>query len=182
MFDKKVSRLITSLFIGLQLFANGRNVKAQNIDGHSQLWDALNAVGVRVVLNHPYDCSQGLNGVYDSIKGYIAICQDNATEPYNVVEWTANDFDTLRHEAQHVIQDCNDGKLADGLLSPMFDNAQDRDSFIVESLPDNVIKKITLDYAKAPLGVLDNELEAWSVARVINAESIARKVIEYCGV
>ena len=182
MFDKKVSRLITSLFIGLQLFANARSVKAENIEGHSQLWDVLNAVGVRVVLNHPEDCKGQFNGIYDSLRGYINICQDNATEPFSAVEWTANDFDTLRHEAQHVIQDCNDGKLADGLLSPMFDNAQNRDSFIAESLPDNVIKKITLDYAKAPLGVLDYELEAWSVARVVNAESIARKVIEYCGV
>ena len=182
MFENKRSRLVTTLFIALQLFANARSVKAENTDGHSQLWNALNAVGVRVVLNHPEDCKGQFSGVYDSPRGYINICQDNATEPFSAVEWTANDLDTLRHEAQHVIQDCNEGKIADGLLSPMFDNAQNRDLFVAESLPDNVIKKITLDYAKAPLGVLDNELEAWSVARVISAESIARKVIEYCGV
>ena len=180
MFENKRSRFVTTLFIGLQLFANARSVRAENIDGHSKLWDALNAVGVRVVLNHPEDCKGHFSGMYDSYRGYINICQDNATEPFTVVEWTANDFDTLRHEAQHVIQDCNEGKLADGLLSPMFADSKERNMFVESSLPDSVIKKITLDYARAPLGVLDNELEAWAVARVIDPGQIAYKVIEYC--
>ena len=40
----------------------------------------------------------------------IMICQDDRIETSDQeVEWTENDYDTLRHEAHHVVQDCMKG-------------------------------------------------------------------------
>ena len=85
--------------------------------GHTQLWNTLEAQGVRVFVNPAPVCANPKSkfmGVYfySQSAGYpiLAVCQDNR-KPYDSteVEWTENDLDTLRHESIHYFQDCLDG-------------------------------------------------------------------------
>ena len=86
------------------------------------------------MINHPEDCNGRIDGVYDSIRGYITICQDQGTKAFKMVGWTDNDLDTLRHEAQHVVQDCIGNRLGDGYLSPLFDDSRREMTLVLKRL------------------------------------------------
>ena len=62
-----------------------------------------------------------VNGFYSSHNRVLVVCNDRYVKGENEdPQWTANDLDTLRHEAQHLIQDCMVGGLADSKLHPVY--------------------------------------------------------------
>ena len=81
-------------------------------DAHVGLWNTLQRAGVTTQIN-PRDCKPEFHGYYNRRSVKLVVCQDNSTGGGRQVEWTANDLDTLRHEAQHVLQDCMVGGLGD---------------------------------------------------------------------
>ena len=174
------SKVIASLAIASQFVLGVTTpVKANEVDQHEYLIKAIRDVGVNVVINHPDDCGKGINGLYDSLKGYISICQDNAKVSLSEVAWTANDYDTLRHEAQHLVQDCTDNALGNGQLYPMFSDSQARANFVFNSIGRSGISYVLELYKDDP-SVIDLELEAFAVANTVSARSIADKVTSYC--
>lgn len=174
----KLAKFIAGVGIGATLAT--APVQANEIEQHQQLWDALEMVGVKVVINHPEDCDGKVDGIYDSVRGYITICQDLATDALQMVGWTDNDLDTLRHEAQHVVQDCVGDRLGDGYLAPMFRDQETREQFVIKSIGAAAAKRIVFTYRGAGMEVVNNELEAFAVANAVNATSISDAVIELC--
>ena len=108
----------------------------------------------------------------------ILICQDEGQGvAYGTqVKWTANDLDSLRHEAQHVVQDCLDGGMGDGELSPMFNNEQLKEA-VLSTLSRERIKMILENYGEEDHLI---ELEAFTVAAAVSPVSIANAIEKHC--
>lgn len=163
------------------------SVSAQNLisGGHLQLWNTVQAAGVSALIN-PKECDiKGVSGFYSSQLRQLVICQDNRKELGKEVQWTANDLDTLRHEAQHLIQDCEDGRQADGSLVPLMDNWDELDLLVKGSgLTQEDVGHIVASYRE--LGLSDDhiilEIEAFAVAAGIEATAIAQVLGSVCGV
>jgi hypothetical protein len=97
-------------------------------------------------------------------------------------KWTANDLDTLRHEAHHVVQDCAAESLGDGILSTLFPEDE-----LVEFLKNSSVSLENLQGLYSMLeeqGLSDlkiqQEMEAYVVAEDVPASSIEQKVREFC--
>ena len=144
---------------------------------HRKLINSLRNVGVTVRINDPAVCNRKIDGRYWSAMRRLDVCQDNHTLPYVQVRWTANDLDTLRHEAHHVVQDCMDRPF-DGSLKPMFGTGSEWDSFVGNAMSPGQAKNIMSQY---PTDKAYTELEAFAVARTVDAATIADKLEEFCG-
>lgn len=152
------------------------------LNQHQSLWEDLERVGVTIYVNDPAACrSRNFQGRYISRMRRLDVCQDNYV-PYTQTKWTANDLDTLRHEAHHVVQDCN-GEPYDAELDAIFDDNELK-SFVARSLTEKQIEQIITSYRDrgADRTMILNELEAFSVARSVSADTIGDKLIEFCGV
>ena len=150
---------------------------------HQVLVDAITRAGVTVRVNVGADCEGGHDGVYMPQDGILAICQDNAPQVHwNEVRWTANDLDTLRHEAVHLLQDCNADDGIGGYSQLWFSTDEKRVAFVKDSLSPRKIKWIIKTYVEAGASdfVLDAEMEAFSIAATINPESIAQAINSTC--
>ncbi len=152
------------------------------MEQHESLWNDLQSVGVTIYVNDPASCKEGgFNGRYISSERRLDVCQDNY-QPYTQVAWTPNDLDTLRHEAHHVLQDCN-GKPWDAQLNKVF-NPDELRELLQSSLTNEQINSIINTYRLngASDEVIELELEAFSVARSVSAHIIGNKIVEYCEV
>lgn len=161
------------------------SVHASTFKDHVKLWKVLDQIGVTTVVNNPihcYDSEPQLDGIYFPYSGLLVVCQDNRKPGEGEVEWTENDLDTFRHEAQHVIQDCNAGPLFDGKSLPMFDE-KELIKFIEASSWTKQKVSDLLDRLKR-LGLTDKEIhmeiEAHVVASGISPDAIAYKLLEFC--
>ena len=154
------------------------------LDQHNQLWSSLQEVGIVMSINSPIHCKSEHLGAYYYHSGLMVICQERATIMNGEqVNWTAEDLDTLRHESHHVIQDCVAGTIADGSLSTMFDNPDEWKEFVTSGLSETAIRGIIEVYSTGDNNsIVARELEAFSVANSVEADTIADKVLEVCGV
>ena len=102
------------------------------------------------------------------------------------VAWTANDLDTLRHEAWHMIQDCRDGVRGDAELSPM-QYTQEYVRQLVELaevvLGADKVESIIRGYSANGLGHRDitMEIEAFTSAAILSAGDIETQLRLACG-
>ena len=152
------------------------------LEQHNQLWSSLQQVGITMSINSPIHCKGDKMGAYYYNSGLMVICQEQSTTMNGEqVEWTAEDLDTLRHESHHVVQDCVAGEIADGSLSTLFDNPDEWKEFVRGGLSETAIEGIIKTYSTGDNnGVVARELEAFSVASSVSADTIANKVIEMC--
>jgi len=175
----KVRNILTGLVAALMTATP--SFAGNTLQDHNELVDTLQEAGVTVKVN-PRDCSPEFHGYYNRKEVVLAICQDNAKPGGRQVRWTANDLDTLRHEAQHVIQDCMVGGLGD-LESDTYLSMEDLKEFLAMSTltPEN-IETIIESYIEqgATEEVVIMELEAFAVATDIDAESISKAVEKMC--
>ena len=179
-----MKKFLTSVLAGASLiFTPGSAIAGNTYEDHVDLFNALNEVGVITNINSKLHCSPEVDGLYHTKAGILIICQDNGVAGGPQVTWTENDLDTLRHEAHHVVQDCNEGTIADGLMDNLFYEEQELIDFISTS-------SLTAEQVKSLIKSLENdglsstavliELEAYIVAKDIEASSIANKVREFC--
>jgi len=156
---------------------------AQNtFEDHETLYQTLQEVGVTVAVNSKLHCNEDRDGVYYPGIGLLVICQDNMVSHGKQENWTANDLDTLRHEAHHVVQDCAAESLGDGLLTTLF--PEDK---LVEFLKNSSVSLEGLKGLYEMLNeqglsdlVIQQEMEAYVVARDIPASSINTKLRQFC--
>ena len=155
---------------------------AENFSEHKRLYDTIHSVGVRVVINNPKYCTGTIDGSYHSRERILSICQDNATYMNQEVTWTENDFDTLRHESHHLIQDCVRGGLGDSQLGLLFgDMAQAKDFVATVYSPQEMRHLMGSDsYSGHNAFRQMIELEAFATASVISATEITNKMLEVC--
>ena len=152
------------------------------MEDHEFLWNAIGRVGVERRINDPTECKDGYDGFYiqQASGPMMVICQTNATKPYTQVAWTANDLDTLRHEAHHIVQDCAAGRINDLRTAPIF-NKQELISFVRGSGYTNAqLQSIWNSYSHKSEAVQIREIEAFAVARSVDARTIGNKVLEFC--
>ena len=174
---------VASSLLGATLLLSP-SIKAEAHDDHLTLIDALEENGIVVVLNEPEFCNEeDIDGFYIPDANVLGVCQDNRKVISNSeVQWTSNDYDTLRHEAQHAIQDCISGLDNDdsGLL---FDNKEKFMKFVTGQLTTQQIENIIHSYRSR--GADDEtvllELEAFAVASLNNPLTIANGVNQLCG-
>ena len=152
-------------------------------NGHNELVRALTRVGVQVQVNVGSSCEDGSDGVYFPQRGVLAVCQDNAPRAHwSEVRWTANDLDTLRHEAVHVLQDCNAGDGLGGYTRLWFETEARRVDYVTDSLSQDKIRWIIKSYGDggADEFTIKAELEAFAIAATVNPESIAKALNSTC--
>ena len=178
-----VFRKLASAAVGLSLFCMPSAYARDSAEDHQVLWDSLERVGVQVLLNHTTMCDGEAAGLYSPSHNVLIVCQDHRLPlTTKEVEWTANDYDTLRHEAQHVVQDCLDG--LDNDTSELFFNIDDFKEFVSNAFTREEIEEIIDSYRT--LGADDEtilmELEAFAVASTIDPLTIADGIDEICQV
>ena len=152
------------------------------MEDHKSLWAAVEGTGVTVRLNHPEMCGSGIHGFYSSVDQVMMICQDRSKMGYDHAAWTENDLDTLRHEAQHLLQDCKDGRVGDGRLVPAL--SSDYLAELAEESGMTIVDIRTIQESYGSKGASDevirNEVEAFIVANAIPASTLAEVLVKYC--
>ncbi len=150
-------------------------------EAHELLVQEIRSNGVKIIINDPF-CGEeeGLNGFYAGAEKKLVVCQDNGVAGGPVVAWTANDLDTLRHEAQHFIQDCRVGSNNDHVLAPVYHSPT--------ALAQNVlgfegVQRITATYRENGASdlVLLLEYEAFAVAASNIPLDQANDMAKVCG-
>ena len=178
------TRIVTSAF----LLAPAPAAFAGNtLRDHNRLWDAIEDTGTEIIVNHPEACEDSWGGgIYSMQNGrsYLVVCQDEGERAGldNQVQWSANDLDTLRHEAHHLLQDCLAGVRGDGELEPLMSDPQQHRQFVLSSLTQERISQIIKTYTEdgADEELLMLELEAFAVAEDVDAGRIANGVAKAC--
>lgn len=153
--------------------------QAGTMQDHQQLAAAIQANGVSFYINHPSCFTENAPmGWYSGRSRELVVCQDNATSETQV-EWTANDLDTLRHEAQHMIQDCMVGTNHDHRLGSVYNKPLD---LAAATLTREHIAHIIDTYREhgASDHVLVLELEAFSVAALNDPTEQIKDIRNYC--
>ena len=150
---------------------------------HEMLITSIRSVGVTVSINDPICEERAANGMYVSRNKLLIVCQDNAKWSGDEVRWTANDYDTLRHEAHHVLQDCMNGELGDGLLADFFNEPDEYNEFITDTIGSKRARVIAEVYELngASESIILNEIEAFAVAQSVSPGTIGDVVERVCG-
>ena len=152
-----------------------------SLEAHAVLVQAIKRQGVDFVVNHPY-CQErpSVNGFYASSARILVVCNDNYSAENKTPDWTANDLDTLRHEAQHLIQDCMIGNLQDDRLGPVY---KDPIGLAYGVLGAETMQGINTVYREngADNATILLEWEAFSVARLNVPLEQSQDIARYCG-
>lgn len=152
--------------------------QATNVDAaHRALARAITATGITVKIN-PQRCNDVESmGWYWASRRELVVCQENATTTNVETAWTAEDLDTLRHEAHHLVQDCMDRSI-DGKINTVYRNP---DALVQDVLTAPHISRITAAYTgQGRANAVPTELEAFSVAALNNPGEQVRDVYRYC--
>tara|TARA_R110002012_G_scaffold46981_2_gene123461 strand:- start:570 stop:1109 length:540 start_codon:yes stop_codon:yes gene_type:complete len=177
--NKIANIALTALVTTTALVATSRGAQAQNVDpGHMALGQAIVSTGVQLKIN-PKECFAGDNtamGWYWAAKNEMVICQENATRANTEVNWTAEDFDTLRHEAVHLVQDCMDG-VQNGRLGSVY---KDPIALAKAIIGEPAIKSILKAYSEESDHIKVMELEAFSVAAMNDPADQVKDIKNFC--
>lgn len=148
---------------------------------HTQLGNAIKSTGMNLRFNPPKCDERDAMGWYWAGGNEMAICQENRRRGFGFeheVTWTEEDLDTLRHEAQHLIQDCMDGER-NGRLGSVY---KDPIGLAKGTLTEEHIQHIIKVYAEggASEHIIIMELEAFSVAAMNDPAEQTRDIQRYC--
>ena len=151
--------------------------EAKNLDAaHVNLARVAAKTGVQIKVN-PAACFKGDTfGWYWAAKNELVICQEKREKIGVETYWTDEDLDTLRHEVQHLIQDCRDGRR-DGHLDAVYNKPI---ALAEEVLGRDQIMSILEVYSDASNHIKVMELEAFSVAAMNDPADQATDVATYC--
>jgi len=147
-----------------------------NYSHHIQLGHTIRSTGINFKIN-PSECwEKEAFGWYWAYGNQMVICQENKRVINEEVNWTEEDLDTLRHEAQHLVQDCMDGERQ-GELGAVY---RDPIDLAKKVLGDRGVRSIIDAYSDASKHVVVMELEAFSVARLNNPIEQVQDIQRYC--
>ena len=156
--------------------------QARNVDqAHVNLAQAVRATGITLKIN-PAECNKkNAMGWYWAARREMVVCQENRLRNFGAdqeVNWTAEDLDTLRHEAQHLIQDCMDGDLQ-GSLGAVY---QDPIALAKNTLSQRHIEGIIRSYTESGASehIVIMELEAFSVAAMNDPAEQTSDIAKFC--
>ena len=154
-------------------------------DDHVRLFDTVKEVGVRVYINPGDVCDPEVTGkgkfygFYAGANQMMVICQEKALKSgvYNQqYSWTEEDYDTLRHEAHHMVQDCMDRTL-DAKLDSVYDKPT---VFASNILTKRKFNWVVETYTRGGRHMVVMELEAFGVAEQNNPLEQIKDIKRYC--
>ena len=153
---------------------------------HQQLWRAVESVGIEVRVNESRDCDPKRNGGmkvfgwYSGMTRTLVVCQERALNSGNydqgMFAWTEEDFDTLRHEAHHLVQDCRD-QMLNGQLASVY---KEPISLAYDVLGTQRMQRVVEMYSEATPHIQVMELEAFSVAQMNDPIEQISDINRYC--
>ena len=179
--SKTISRLHAGLTAGtlvagtLAMTATSAEA-ASNHSAHVRLARAVERTGITVYVNHKICDELNLLGFYTSKHKSIVICQEN--RPYGVyesIQWTEEDYDTLRHEVHHVVQDCRDG--INGELHAVYDKPIDLG---VGVMGESGVARVAKAYEQRGTHIQVMEIEAFAVAALNDPDEQVRDINTFC--
>ena len=150
---------------------------ASNHANHEVLASTIGKAGVALFINHDACWERDSFGFYISSLQAMVICQEYKTSPDVVVAWTEEDYDTLRHEAQHMLQDCMVGSLGDDKLDSVYKHPV---AFAQKHLTSDYIQHIVNVYSDQSEAVIILELEAFTAAALNDPIEQARDIQKFC--
>lgn len=172
-----LQKTVTSIALAIATVATPVQASTYHAE-HVRLAEAVEMVGVDFQLN-PFQCylseNNNVMGWYHGAGGVLVVCQQNAYSNYEV-EWTEEDYDTLRHEVHHLVQDCVDGRLQ-GRLDSVYD---DPIELAKDVLGHRGVLMVINGYSDMPNHRQVMELEAFSVASLNNPAEQLRDIYTYC--
>ena len=147
---------------------------------HAILIQHVTATGIQFKIN-PGACwkkdNRGVFGWYSAYKNEMVICQTNKTKPGRInPDWNDEDLDTIRHEAQHLIQDCMDGEL-NGYLGAVY---KDPIGLAQQVLGPEYMDGSRDAYSDYPEHIQVMEFEAFSVAQLNDPIEQAGDIKNFC--
>ena len=166
--NKAVTGLVAAVAVGSPVVAG-------TFEDHTELARAVASTGTDLLINVAACQTKDALGWYHAAKGELVICQENATGS-EMVAWTAEDLDTLRHEAHHLVQDCMDNVL-DGDLETVYVEPAE---LIGTVLTKQQVLNILDWYEEATKTRQLMELEAFSVAIMNDPLEQVADIKKYC--
>ena len=133
------------------------------------LLQTLQEYGVTVHYNSPEGCSGSHHGSYNTAK-IMHLC-------YRGRKPTAEDHNTLRHEAFHYLQHCANVRRGGQGLRPLAINPGQRQQFVAQALGNGYINQIKSLY---PAKSHQIELEAFAAAEVYTAGELTTYIRSWC--
>ena len=163
-------------FLGAIALLSPTAVEARANEEHRELVNAINSI-TRVQYNTVTCMTEdNIYGYYLRNDGTVVVWQVNGSKIGVEVAWTAEDYDTLRHEAQHMIQDCVDGTIGDMQSDLYIEDIQ----VSIAALGPEKTKKIIDAYSDMKPSDIMLEIEAFAVADNIPAADIAATLRSEC--
>ena len=155
---------------------------ANTYDDHNYLINAVKSTGVYFYIN-PNECdtvkAAGWFQTFRDGSQAMVICQDNkVTGSTRQVQWTANDLDTIRHEAHHLTQDCINGRR-DGDLGAVYKRPIELGYRVLGQAKTNWVAE---NYAEmgASGHIQVMEIEAFAVAQMNDPIDQANDIRRFC--
>jgi hypothetical protein len=149
---------------------------------HYNLAMTAERAGVRVRLN-PKACQiKKSYGWYSPSDRMIVVCQEQALADGTIgqeVQWSAEDYDTLRHEVQHMVQDCMVGDDHDGLLGQVYKEPVELAEDVLGAERLRSIARLYYGNGASDHIVL-MEFEAFAVAALDDPQEQVRDIQRYC--
>jgi len=176
---------IKAIFLGVAGALFTLPVAAQatgTFEDHKYLFNTIRSHGVTILLNDPKHCDGRVDGSYISSHRILNVCQDNARPGGPETTWTANDLDTLRHEAHHMVQDCAGAGLGNGYIVHLFQDSQQQREFINSVYTPSRQRQLMGSDSYEGHNRYNQliELEAFATAASVDAQTIAGKLNELC--
>ena len=151
-----------------------------NFQDHLALWKTAQQTGVRTLINPDRCDTRDAYGWYWAAANELVVCQENKIKGSNKeVRWTEEDFDTLRHEAHHLVQDCMSRGRRDGVLGSVYTRPIDLGYDVLGKTRSHRIAEL---YAKkgASEHIQVMEIEAFAVAAMNNPLEQVQDIQRYC--
>ena len=143
---------------------------------HVTLGQVVRSTGISFKINPARCWERDSYGWYWAARNEMVICQEQKRSVGVEARWTEEDLDTLRHEAQHLVQDCVDGSRQGALGGVYKDSIQ----LAKDVLGHGRIGAILDAYSDASDHIKVMELEAFSVAAMNDPLDQARDIQKYC--
>jgi hypothetical protein len=160
-----------------EVLARGRS----NHQDHYRLAETLVATGINFRVNPPRcDTKDNTYGWYWAARNELVVCQENKIYgSTREVNWTEEDYDTLRHEAHHLVQDCMAHGRRDGRLGAVYESPLNLGKEILgTSNMESIGQAYRSQGADAHTVVM--EIEAFSVAAMNDPLEQVRDIQRYC--
>ena len=173
-----MKKLTASLLGLVAMFSPIEALARSNHDHHVQLVRAALSTGVVFKINPPMCDRERAMGWYWAAKNELVVCQQNKIKGLSVeVSWTEEDYDTLRHEAHHLVQDCMARENRDGHLGAVYQNPVGLGK---EVLGEASLQRIADAYSDKDNHTIVMEFEAFSVAALNDPLEQISDIQTYC--